>query len=248
KNRAAADVNTAAFICKQKPRRLTRRGASGEPIARRGVQRLGKVDFLTPTGGGVMKRRSTFLLATAVAAGISAGSLLYAHNPSRRTEQAPGGAPQTQRAQADVPVKVVVLFSSGVGYFEHFGTVKGEGTTELRFKTQQINDILKSLVLQDLDGGKVAAVTYPSQDPVAKTLKSFQVDITNNPSLAELLNQLRGAKVTISAGAENLEGTVLGVEKKQRPAGDAKDAKPIEVSVMNLVTASGIRSVQLDEV
>ena len=65
-------------------------------------------------------------------------------------------------------------------------TVKGEGTTELRFKTQQINDILKSLVLQDLDGGKVAAVTYPSQDPIAKTLKSFQVDITANPTLADL--------------------------------------------------------------
>src|SRR5256885_13315297 len=106
---------------------------------------------------------------------------------------------QPATAQTEVPVKVVVLFSSGVGYFEHFGTVKGEGTTELRFKTQQINDILKSLVLQDLDGGKVAAVTYPSQDPIAKALKSFQVDITANPTLADLLNQLRGAKVSVTA-------------------------------------------------
>ena len=100
-------------------------------------------------------------------------------------------APATQPAAkpTDVPVKVVVLFSSGVGYFEHIGTVKGDSSTELRFKTQQINDILKSLVLQDVDGGKVSAVTYPSQDPVAKTLKSFQVDITGNPPLADLLNQ-----------------------------------------------------------
>ena len=107
--------------------------------------------------------------------------------------------PATQPAkQADVPVKAVVLFSSGVGYFEHFGTVTGDGSTELRFKTQQINDILKSLVLQDMDGGKVSTVTYPSQDPIEKTLKSFQVDITDNPPLADLLNQLRGAKLTIS--------------------------------------------------
>src|SRR6266513_1105488 len=82
-------------------------------------------------------------------------------------------------AQADVPVKEVVLFSSGVGYFEHFGTVRGDGSTELRFKTNQINDILKSLVLQDLDGGKVSVITYPSQDPIGKTLKSFQVNITD---------------------------------------------------------------------
>src|SRR4051794_17305336 len=95
------------------------------------------------------------------------------------------GAQTTQPASkpADVPVKQVVLFSSGVGYFEHFGSVAGDGTTELRFKTQQINDILKSLVLQDMDGGKVGVVTYPSQDPISKTLKSFQVDITNNPPL-----------------------------------------------------------------
>src|SRR5947208_8154278 len=105
----------------------------------------------------------------------------------------PAPAPTTAGA-ADVPVKEVVLFSSGVGYFEHFGAVRGDGSTELRFKTNQINDILKSLVLQDLDGGQVTTVTYPSQDPIAKTLKSFQVDITANPPLADLLNQLRGAK------------------------------------------------------
>src|SRR5882672_8110644 len=92
-----------------------------------------------------------------------------------------------QGGQADVPVKVVVLFSSGVGYFEHAGSVKGAASTELRFKTNQINDILKSLLLQDMGGGKVTTVVYPSQDPIDKTLKSFQVDITGDPSLAELL-------------------------------------------------------------
>jgi hypothetical protein len=210
-----------------------------------------------------MKRQNTLLLATAALAGLlSTGSALYAQDASAQPAAAKaqasapgqgagaagaGGAPATKPAQAEVPVKVVVLFSSGVGYFEHFGTVKGEGTTELRFKTQQINDILKSLVLQDLDGGKVAAVTYPSQDPVAKTLKSFQVDITANPTLADLLNQLRGAKVSVTAGAENLEGTVLGVEKKEKPSGGKED-KTVEVSVMNLVTPNGIRSVQLDDV
>jgi hypothetical protein len=158
------------------------------------------------------------------------------------------GEPATAPAAQEVPVKVVVLFSSGVGYFEHFGTVKGDGSTELRFKTQQINDILKSLVLQDMDGGKVAAVTYPSQDPVAKTLRSFQVDITSNPSLAELLNQLRGAKVTVTAGTDEVAGVVVGVEKKQRPVGKGDDGKLAEVAVLNLLTEGGIRSVQLDEV
>ena len=145
-------------------------------------------------------------------------------------------------ANAAVPVKVVVLFSSGVGYFEHAGTVKGNASTELRFKTNQVNDILKSLLLQDLGGGKVTTVVYPSQDPIDKTLKSFQVDITGDPSLAELLAQLRGAKVKVTAGAENLDGTILGLEKKPKAIGDKGS---IEVWVLNLITGGTIRSVEL---
>ncbi|MEZ6084021.1 MAG: hypothetical protein R3E58_08780 [Phycisphaerae bacterium] len=70
--------------------------------------------------------------------------------------------------QTDVPVERVILFSSGVGFFEHRGKVDGNTKTELRFKTEQINDILKSLVLQDLDGGKIGSVVYPSQDPLSR--------------------------------------------------------------------------------
>src|SRR3954466_14874301 len=114
---------------------------------------------------------------------------------------------------SDVPVKGVVLFSSGVGYFEHFGTVKGDGAAELRFKTAQVNDVLKSLVVQDLDGGKAGTVSYASQEPLDRTLKSFQVDITENPSLPDLLNQLRGASLTVTLPGGNKEtGLILGVE------------------------------------
>jgi hypothetical protein len=157
---------------------------------------------------------------------------------------APAQATRPASANADVPVAKVVLFSSGVGYFEHAGTVHGASSTELRFKTSQINDILKSVVLQDQDGGKIGAITYPSQDPLAKTLKSFQVDITQNPSLAQLLNQLRGAHVTIQAQAEHLSGTILGVETRQR-ASEKGDAA---VPTLNLLTGATIRSVDLQSI
>jgi hypothetical protein len=147
------------------------------------------------------------------------------------------------KAATEVPVKVVVLFSSGVGYFEHIGSVTGDATTELRFKTHQINDILKSLVLQDTSG-RVASVVYPSQDPLSKTLKSFQIDLSNNPPLADLLNQLRGAKVSLAAGAEKLSGTILGLEKKPK----AVEKGQIEVWQLNVLTDATIRSLQLDDI
>jgi len=148
-------------------------------------------------------------------------------------------------ATTQVPVTKVVLFSSGVGYFEHSGSVSGNSATELRFKTSQINDILKSLVLQDQDGGRVGAITYPSQDPLAKTLKSFQVDITQNPSLAQLLNQLRGARVTIQRQADKLSGTILGVETRTK-GGEKSDS--FTVPVLNLLTGATIRAVELPSI
>jgi len=68
-------------------------------------------------------------------------------------------AAQVAPTRSEVPVSTVVLFSSGVGYFEHAGMVHGNGTTELRFRTSQMNDVLKSLVLQDMDGGRVTTIT-----------------------------------------------------------------------------------------
>ena len=144
-----------------------------------------------------------------------------------------------------VPVTKVMLFSSGVGYFEHAGTVRGNSSTELRFKTSQINDILKSIMLQDQDGGRIGTITYPSQDPLSKTLKSFQVDITQNPTLADLLNQLRGARVSVQTGGEALAGTVMGVEMRARPAATGQ---AMSTPVLNLLSGATIRSVELQSI
>ncbi len=188
------------------------------------------------------------LARSMVLAAAVAGVGWQAHPVHAQT--APGGgatqtAPTT-RPPADVPVKQVVLFSSGVGYFEHFGTINGEGATELRFKTSQINDILKSLVLQDLDGGTVNTITYPSHDPIAKTLRSFQVDITSNPSMADLLNQLRGAKVAVQEADRQVDGIILGVETKKRPIEEGEES--VDVSVLNLIAGGKMLAIELDAV
>ena len=75
--------------------------------------------------------------------------------------------------EANLPLKRVVLFSSGVGFFERAGEVKDDAKVQMKFKTAEINDLLKSMVVQDFDGGQVSTVTYASKDPITKTLKSF---------------------------------------------------------------------------
>ena len=180
--------------------------------------------------------RTSLFLVFAQAVVMSPGGSLPA-------EGVPPAAPTA--GQSDVPVRKVVLFSSGVGYFEHGGKVSGDASTELRFKSEQINDILKSLVLEDQDGGKVGTVVYPSQDPLSKTLRSFQVDISGNPCLGELLNQLRGAQVHVAATGQEIDGIILGLETKPEPAAEGQ---PVSVWWMNLLAGGGIRAVRLNDV
>jgi hypothetical protein len=149
-----------------------------------------------------------------------------------------------EQKEANLPLKRVVLFSSGVGFFEHSGKVTGDATVDLKFKTDQINDLLKSMVVQDLDGGRISTINYGSKDPITKTLKTFSIDLTDEPSLADLLRQVRGERVEIEA-PNKLTGVILGVETRKKQVG--KD-EFIEEEILNLLTDDGFRAVPMDAV
>ena len=81
------------------------------------------------------------------------------------------------------------------------GQVEGNARIDLSFPVQNINDLLKSMVLQDLGGGAISTVNYDSHDPINKTLQSFAINLSGNPSFGQLLNQARGEKVEARATA-----------------------------------------------
>ena len=156
---------------------------------------------------------------------------------------AQSGAPAAEK-EASVPLTNLVLFTSGVGFFQHEGTVDGNARLELTFSASQVNDLLKSLVLRDLDGGTIQSVTYSSRDPITRTLKSFAIDLTSNPTLAGLLLQTRGEAVEVSL-PDRVTGTIIGVERREEQAGE-KGAVAGEYLTLN--TQSGIRSIALSQV
>lgn len=161
------------------------------------------------------------------------------------------GAQTTREAAAasaadQIPIKKIVLYRSGVGYFERSGMVDGNAEVQLRFNAEQINDILKSMVLLDLSGGRIDTVSYASKEPLTKRLASFGLNISNNPSVPELLGQLRGAPVKVLVAGEQITGTVLGVEDRQLPA--APNQPPSRALVLNLVTGTGLKSVTISDI
>ena len=86
-----------------------------------------------------------------------------------------GGFATAEEPATNIPLKRVVMFSSGVAFYELNGDVEGNATVDLRFNTRDVNDLLKSMVLQDEGGGKISTVSYGSKDPITRTLRTFTI-------------------------------------------------------------------------
>jgi hypothetical protein len=193
--------------------------------------------------------RRALWIAPLVVSAVVAGVLVLRSPPTAEAGRTAEGGPVAQPAP-ELAVSRVVLFSSGVGYFQREGEVEGSTRVNLSFPVQDINDLLKSMVLQDLGGGQITAVNYDSHDPVEKTLKSFAVNLTSNPTFMQLLNQARGEKADILLQQSDvtqpgtLSGTVVGVEQKQQKVKDAVAT----VEMLNLWCKDGLHSVRLADV
>ena len=186
------------------------------------------------------------VLLVAIVAALVTGGVVWFSTKSARvqadTEPGGGGAPAVRTPQ--LPIAQVVLFSSGVGYFQREGVVEDNARIDLSFPVTDINDLLKSMVLRDLDGGHISTVSYESNAPVERTLKSFAINLTGNPSLAGILNQARGEKIEAVTQQGTVAGAVVGIEKQQVVAGK----NTAEAELLNLWCADGMRSLKLSEV
>jgi len=110
---------------------------------------------------------------------------------------------------ADIPIHEVVLYKSGVGYFERGGLLRAGESARLDFKASDMNDVLKSLTISEQNGGKVTGLRYDSSETLDKKLAEFPFKVDGQASLALFLDHMRGAKVELKYGAETVVGTVV---------------------------------------
>ena len=172
-----------------------------------------------------------FILAIAIVTGLFVIGL---------AENSAAAAEPDQSLSADsagrLPVKRVVLYKNGVGYFEHTTRIHGNQDLAIDFTTAQLNDVLKSLTVVDLGDGRISGVRYNSIAPLDERLKALRLPFGETISRAEFLAALRGARVEVHSGTENGTGRLLSVEKEKRvnEKGDSYD-----VTEFSLVTDSG---------
>ena len=118
-----------------------------------------------------------------------------------------------EAAAAELTLKRVLLSSGGVGYFEYEATVSGDEVLNLPVRLDQVDDVMKSLVVYDSKGG-IGAVSLPGRQPLAEVFRDLPFDEDALSSAADLLNALRGAEVTVT-GARTLSGRILSVTQEQ---------------------------------
>ncbi|MGD0125632.1 MAG: carboxypeptidase regulatory-like domain-containing protein [Terriglobia bacterium] len=152
----------------------------------------------------------------------------------------PGGrtaADVAADSQERLPVKRVVLYKNGVGYFEHSARVRGTQELNIDFTTAQLNDVLNSLTVVDLGSGRISGVRFNSIAPLSERLKALRLPLSEGTSRDDFLNALRGTRVEVHNGSVSGVGRVLSVETRKTL--NPKGEQLAEVTEISLVSDGG---------
>jgi hypothetical protein len=107
-----------------------------------------------------------------------------------------------------------------------------------------LDDVLKSLTVLDLGKGRITGVSYNSTAPLEKRLGSLHLPVGENPTTAQFLDALRGARVEVHSGSTAASGRLLSIEEREivtKGDGSAEE-KPtgrIGVTQISLVSDTG---------
>jgi hypothetical protein len=140
---------------------------------------------------------------------------------------------------ADLPIREVVLYKSGVGYFERGGRLAPGESAKLDFKAVEMDDVLKSLTVSD-SSGKVVGLRYDSSEPLAQKLSDFPFAVGGAQSLSAFLDELKGARVELKFGPDTLSGIIVSARTMT-----AEEKTPEREQVVLMLDSGDLRMLDL---
>lgn len=143
----------------------------------------------------------------------------------------------------DLALKRVMLSSGGLGYFEYEASVEDNATLKLTVPLDQVDDVLKSLVVYD-DKGGIGGLSLPGREPLRQTFKDMPFDQTAFDSPANLLGALKGAQISVG-GPRAVSGRIVSVEEETQTRDDGKTA--VKRTRVALFTDTGIQQFILED-
>ncbi len=144
----------------------------------------------------------------------------------------------------ELALKRVMLSSGGLGYFEYEATVEGDATLKVTVSLEQVDDVLKSLVVYD-DKGAVGGLSLPGKEPLTQAFKDLPFDQAALESPAALLGALKGAQISVG-GTKAVSGRVVSVEEDTISLGEGKGTT--KRTRVTLFTDRGLQQFILEDV
>lgn len=141
---------------------------------------------------------------------------------------------------AELPVRTVVLYKNGVGYFERSGELAPGESARLDFKATQMDDVLKSLTLETTGPDRVVALRYDASEPLERRLGQLPLRLEPGQPLSRLLDQLKGERVELKFGAETASGVIVGARLQE-----ATREQPEREQVTLLLEGGELRTLDL---
>ncbi len=146
-------------------------------------------------------------------------------------------------AAAELTLKRVILSTGGVGYFEYEAVVDGNAELALDVRLDQVDDVLKSVIVYDDQGG-VGTIGLPGRRPLEQIFRDLPFTGDALESAVALLNALQGAEVRVS-GPRPLQGRLLRVRPETTRLPDGGGT--ITRHRISLMTAQGLQQLILEE-
>ncbi|QEN86113.1 DUF4139 domain-containing protein [Labrys sp. KNU-23] len=131
---------------------------------------------------------------------------------------------------AELVLKRAVLGTGGVGYFEYAAEVSGKETLTLRARLDQVDDILKSVLI--LDPAGTGSATLPGKAGADETFASLPFAKSDLDSMPALIAALKGAEIKLS-GPRKLEGRIASVQTETVTSKDGGSMTRTRVSVFS---------------
>jgi hypothetical protein len=137
----------------------------------------------------------------------------------------------TDTAQAaELVLKRAVLGTGGVGYFEYAAEVDGNDTLLLRARLDQVDDILKSVLILDPAGS--GSATLPGKARIDDAFASLPFAKSDLDTMPALFSALKGAEIKL-AGPRRIEGRIASVQTETVSGKDGGVATRTRVSVFS---------------
>lgn len=149
-----------------------------------------------------------------------------------------------ENPKGEIPVDRVILSTSGLANFVHKMQVTDNATVEFPVRFEQVDDILKSLVIFDKKG-RLGGVTLPGKQPLEQVFKDLPFTQDQLASPMMLLNAYQGATITLKGnGSAGMTGKIIQVAPEEIVVDENKTVTKHRISIM---TDSGMRQALLED-